>query len=189
VSRLAIEIAVLLASIFSMLFAGYQSFLLRQSLTTPFEANLQSRQIDVCGVFIRQAEIFISDVNNPFPSLLWKELKTLKGSKNSPNTPETEISPSDPNWPKSGNVYAFEYTSAEMVKNLIGALGEFRVYSSPSTVPMVDKAVILVSNVGSVSWEDTDTDRQKVASDAKQALLPLQDRCKTIMLGQEKGLL
>ena len=186
--KFAIEMLVLSVSTFSMLFAGYQSLLFRQSMAMPFEANLQSREIDVCGALIRQSQIFFSNVVSPFASFdleqFFKNVEVPKG---------TGLVSPELKWDAPSTKMIFFNSvltsNSKAIRDLVGALAELKVYSSDATLPLIDKAIGTVQMMELKTWTDLDSKVKKAGDEGSVALEPLQKRCKAIMLGQEKGML
>jgi hypothetical protein len=136
-----IEVTALVVAALSMIFVGWQTYLLRATINTPFQSNLHIRQIDACEQFLLRSARF-SDVKafEEMADYLAVNLKTsgrLKVTSSDGSaedaTPRksTENSAVDNGFQQSFLNYYDPWISG--VDELSNTLHLLRVYSKPLT--------------------------------------------------------
>ena len=179
-------------------FVGYQSLLLRDSLESPFGANLQDRQIAVCAAAI-QAKGALRSFGGWFEQHKDLELE----SRSVPYTGDSADDPQiddkmviDPEARFSLEKFV-EYgyksnfgSSNNTVAEMRAALAELRIYSSVETVAEIDalEDSFPSKSLGIAPWS-TDASDDAWIDSITTRFAPIEQKCRSVMLGETKGLI
>lgn len=213
-----IEVIAVVIAACAMLFSGFQTMILVRTIDAPYKSNLQDRQIDACVGLIeaysayagslRLLSIDTTDLLTPsFKELRQRLADELKSAdETGAAAPETggknEIGP--------GALWAFaEYKSladfgANYRGEVLAQIGKLRVYAGSETNQKLDalQAAIFDDQVEEMTSAYKMREQFKTGEFSKDALPKqtsekpsrgayeaLEDRCRSVMLGESVGFL
>lgn len=193
------------ATFVSLVFLGVQSYYIRESLDDPFEANLQSRQIDVCSRVIKEYGAFRARVSSAETTYSMLE-QVQKGEVRmaSATLPKVAGNPAEAapllpqfavetflSQPETLRALATQNGQSDPREGLLAALTELAVYADTDTAKVIDTVSLSMPTLPQIGALAQFLDQQPRAtlSRFEEAFAPLAELCRDTMLGKKKGLL
>lgn len=185
------------ASVATGLFVGVQSYLLNDTLNSPFEANLQAREIDVCTRAITSKEAFVSSLT--YQGLLSRFSGFSSDFKIPIQTSEDKLDLEvEDKFSDLWGVVAknsFE-TFQNDQSDFRQALAEMKIYAEHDTVAEIERLELTLIGFGPKGILTTQKESSEVArshsewrAEVETDFSSLHDKCRKIMLGESRGLI
>ncbi|MCF7747352.1 hypothetical protein GLP43_07205 [Sulfitobacter sp. M39] len=208
-----IEAVALVVAACAMVFSAVQTMVLIRTVDAPYKSNLQDRQIEACVGLIEAYAVYGSGeaifrefrFDNAYPTAgdqeagrnrFHDERPEVKGSPLSEHLPEQSASVQE----LFGSLSTMKYR-AERRDDLMAKVGRLRVYSSDTTKSLLDElasairfeTLIKLSDAINMQMPAADQDHTSEIEvreqSSKRAYLPVEKRCRSIMLGESVGFL
>ncbi len=176
-----------ICAVFALLFSGYQTFMLRRSLTVPFEANLQVRQIEACAEVVRASSRF------SMKKAVYDILANVRDAEAAIERAEDHGKPRTQYIQGSHFSDTFDAGFKAAATDdiaLMKALSELKIYSGTETEEILESletemhSLAQVMFVGRPSGEEISQKFSKL----DQHLSRVRTMCKDVMLGKTKVL-
>ena len=182
-------------------FVGWQAYLFQTSANSPFEANLQSRIIDACAEVISANSAYNASLSWPSLRELLSNYRALEFVEPTSDEPRSSftgrvINPDmfDPSVATFSS--HFDRLSADWNDphlSLQSAIARLEIYTSSGPVPFIYAYREAVSHAQAVffvrSAASDDRAFETARTNLHQAFMPIESRCKEVMLGDHRGLL
>jgi hypothetical protein len=204
VSTNAAEWIMAAATVATGVFVAYQSYLLRQSLDSPFGANLQERQIAACAEAIKahgalgQIKYFPFESLKQIPSGDDSAVEESEGGRvDDRMVIEPEVDKFFGEVLKANTLNSFT-AAADSAAAFRSSLAELRVYSSESTTQEIDAVENALPSLGLEMFHldskkdiklESPLDEINGLDKVKSWFLPIERKCRATMLGESKGLI
>jgi len=182
------------ATVVTGCFVAWQSLLLRETLNSPFQSNLQVREIDACAAAIRAKGTLIGI--DPLRDTLLNEIF----HSNEPPVPNPPIDRDMVVDPEAGGyrankevflgstVQGLDIFGADAARSFRASLAELAVYSTESTITEIE-AVMNSVPIFSLGMLKVDGAKSASFQGAIERFNPIEAKCRSMMLGETKGLL
>ncbi|MDP3961575.1 MAG: hypothetical protein Q8Q26_16195 [Pseudorhodobacter sp.] len=182
------------ATVVTGCFVAWQSLLLRETLNSPFQSNLQVREIDACAAAIRAKGTLIGI--DPFRDTVINEILDSK----KPPVPKPLIDRDMVVDPEAGGyifdkegffgsaVQGLDIFGTDAARNFRASLAELAIYSTESTITEIEA---VMNSVPTISFGMLGVDGTKPGSfqNTIERFNPIEAKCRSMMLGETKGLL